>query len=270
MSYAKLSEVRRYLALLEEEIDNPNTSWTLADQEERAQWTAYYLATLSGAAGALTKGAVFVFPRSLYRSYVEAIRQRHPAPRSGDAYHNHCKGVRLPYDEVIFVEVEDSPQSDRFYDPETDFVGRVTAMVIARSEPGGIFTAGVTVMRDDLARPSLHIAPYRCQFSDTVTEIVTAWLNSRHVSTERCTLPEKVVKKRERSGRSTRNRSFTVVSHSNTGGQDSSREGGQAGRWLPAHLVRGHFKRRKTGVYWWRPHVAGKGPVRRREGYVTK
>lgn len=36
-----------------------------------------------------------------------------------------------------------------------------------------------------------------------------------------------------------------------------------------AHLVRGHFKRRKTGVYWWKPHVAGSGELKERKAYIV-
>jgi len=37
-----------------------------------------------------------------------------------------------------------------------------------------------------------------------------------------------------------------------------------------AHLVRGHFKVRKSGVYWWSPHPRGvKGPVRRKSYEVA-
>ena len=34
-----------------------------------------------------------------------------------------------------------------------------------------------------------------------------------------------------------------------------------------AHRVRGHFKAKKWGVYWWRPHVRGVGELKEREGY---
>lgn len=41
----------------------------------------------------------------------------------------------------------------------------------------------------------------------------------------------------------------------------------QSGKSPMAHVVRGHFKERKTGTYWWNPHIAGKGEVKEREGY---
>ena len=36
---------------------------------------------------------------------------------------------------------------------------------------------------------------------------------------------------------------------------------------INAHRVRGHFKARKWGVYWWRPFVRGNGELKEREGY---
>lgn len=34
-----------------------------------------------------------------------------------------------------------------------------------------------------------------------------------------------------------------------------------------AHLVRGHFKQRKTGLFWWNPFVRGSGKLNKREAY---
>lgn len=39
---------------------------------------------------------------------------------------------------------------------------------------------------------------------------------------------------------------------------------------VSAHRVRGHFKARKRGVFWWRPHVRGVGELREREAYVVQ
>lgn len=39
---------------------------------------------------------------------------------------------------------------------------------------------------------------------------------------------------------------------------------------VDAHLVRGHFKRRKSGVYWWSPFVRGTGELRERKGYIVE
>lgn len=39
---------------------------------------------------------------------------------------------------------------------------------------------------------------------------------------------------------------------------------------IAAHYVRGHFKQRKHGVYWWNPFVRGKGDPKKREAYIVK
>jgi hypothetical protein len=39
---------------------------------------------------------------------------------------------------------------------------------------------------------------------------------------------------------------------------------------LSAHYVRGHFKARKHGVYWWNSFIRGSGPLRKRAAYVVK
>lgn len=39
---------------------------------------------------------------------------------------------------------------------------------------------------------------------------------------------------------------------------------------MAAHYVRGHFKQRKSGVYWWSPFVRGSGEPRKRAAYAVK
>ncbi len=34
---------------------------------------------------------------------------------------------------------------------------------------------------------------------------------------------------------------------------------------ISAHYVRGHFKQRRSGLYWWNPHIRGRGPVKERK-----
>lgn len=45
---------------------------------------------------------------------------------------------------------------------------------------------------------------------------------------------------------------------------------GEYGGTKTAHLVRGHFKRRKTGTFWWKPHIAGSGELKKRDAYIVK
>lgn len=37
-----------------------------------------------------------------------------------------------------------------------------------------------------------------------------------------------------------------------------------------AHKVRGHFKRKKNGIFWWRPHIRGQGELQQREAYLVQ
>jgi len=39
---------------------------------------------------------------------------------------------------------------------------------------------------------------------------------------------------------------------------------------LSAHYVRGHFKQRATGLFWWQPFVRGTGEVKKREAYFVR
>ena len=62
---------------------------------------------------------------------------------------------------------------------------------------------------------------------------------------------------------------FTVVSLSDV--EQVASDGTVSLRKIPnAHKVRGHFKRKKKGLYWWRPHVRGHGQMREREAYVVE
>ena len=39
---------------------------------------------------------------------------------------------------------------------------------------------------------------------------------------------------------------------------------------VQAHMVRGHFKRKKNGIFWWNPFVRGRGKLNKREAYIVK
>jgi hypothetical protein len=77
-------------------------------------------------------------------------------------------------------------------------------------------------------------------------------------------VPHPKLGKRERArrGRS----AYTIVSLSDT--EDVGSDGLVTLKHVTsAHRVRGHFKARKWGVYWWRPHVRGVGELKEREAY---
>jgi len=71
-------------------------------------------------------------------------------------------------------------------------------------------------------------------------------------------------RQRLRRGRS----GFTVLCLSDMEAADS--EGVVSSKpQISAHRVRGHFKARKRGVFWWRPHVRGSGELKEREAYTV-
>lgn len=39
---------------------------------------------------------------------------------------------------------------------------------------------------------------------------------------------------------------------------------------ISAHTVRGHFKKRATGTFWWHPFIRGTGTPRKRDAYIVK
>lgn len=110
---------------------------------------------------------------------------------------------------------------------------------------------------------------------EAVEEVPTlffAWLvllNSKSGVTKtkvQARIPHPKLGKRERArrGRS----AYTVVSLSDM--EDVDSEGLVTQKHIiSAHRVRGHFKARKSGLYWWRPYVRGVGELKEREGYVV-
>lgn len=107
---------------------------------------------------------------------------------------------------------------------------------------------------------------------EEVPSLFFAWLvllNSKSGVTKtkvQARMPHPKLGKRERArrGRS----AYTVVSLSDTESVDAEGLVTQQ-HIVSAHRVRGHFKARKSGLYWWRPHVRGIGELKEREGYVV-
>lgn len=94
-----------------------------------------------------------------------------------------------------------------------------------------------------------------------------ALLNTKGASERKTVAPDsKLLAANKKRGKSTFN-PFTYVLFSGSYG-----EGAPVGSTgcKAAHVVRGHFKRRKTGVFWWKPHIAGSGELKQREAYIVK
>jgi hypothetical protein len=88
--------------------------------------------------------------------------------------------------------------------------------------------------------------------------------NERHFKKSvRAELPKKLAKKRLRKSGTTFVGKFTVIKPVDSDYQGYESQGGTKA----AHWVRGHWKRRKTGVYWWKAHIAGSGQLKPKTGY---
>jgi hypothetical protein len=87
-------------------------------------------------------------------------------------------------------------------------------------------------------------------------------MNSRDLSVREPVTQEKLNRARKRRGKPLL-QSHTLIRLG--AGRGISRGGSRAGS--KAHIVRGHFKIRKGGVFWWSPHVRGDGRIGDREAY---
>lgn len=81
-------------------------------------------------------------------------------------------------------------------------------------------------------------------------------LNCKNITTEKIYPPEKLNKKRIRSGKQPLLDYHILKIKSSTG--PSPKQNGIKNLWTNrVHFCRGHFKRRKTGLYWWNSQVRG-------------
>ena len=88
--------------------------------------------------------------------------------------------------------------------------------------------------------------------------------NERHFKKSvRSELPSKLAKKRLRKSDASFVGKFTVIKPVDSDYQEHEPQGGTKA----AHWVRGHWKRCKTGVYWWKAHIAGSGQLKPKTGY---
>jgi hypothetical protein len=107
--------------------------------------------------------------------------------------------------------------------------------------------------------------------AEEIPNLFVAWLillNSKSGVTKtkvREIYPNTKLGKRERNRRS--RSAYTVVSLTDTENVDADSGVVTEKHIIGAHRVRGHFKAKKWGVFWWRPHVRGVGEVKYREAY---
>jgi len=83
--------------------------------------------------------------------------------------------------------------------------------------------------------------------------------------TQRTVIPTKKVGKKRLPPRK---QSFTVVTLDSV--ETFKDDSIQMKQGVSAHTVRGHFKKKKNGIFWWNPFVRGSGPRTEREAYLVK
>lgn len=107
--------------------------------------------------------------------------------------------------------------------------------------------------------------------AEELPNLFIAWLvllNSKSGVTKtkvREIYPNPKLGKRERNRRS--RSAYTVVSLTDTENVNADSGVVTEKHIVSAHRVRGHFKAKKWGVFWWRPHVRGVGELKDREAY---
>lgn len=245
---------------------------------------------------ALLEHRVFLFPRSLYRSYVDSFRAQHGGCL-GEAESRvvkahlvpRLKGTPLPYPECIFVEVADDWEPGGFR--RADLNGHPTAMVLAYDDGDeengphiildsvsiGLPTNEIGEEIPGLAEPRGYCFPTRDQFNHWlsfevyVLDIMQSMFKAAHVVPEvKGSLPEKVLRKRAKTGKQSGYEGrYTIIDPNKSAATPSGLCGpGEEKRAMQRHWRRGHFKHRKSGTYWWGPCIVGNtGPVKHRAGY---
>lgn len=198
---------------------------------------------------ALHRGHIFIFDEALY----ELIRT---TPRT--VVKQIIASGKVPFNPSYFILLHTSGNCE---------VGGAHITFTTK----GVEVTGVpnTESRDELRR----IIDNDIDMSELMKEnliacayAATAWIKSGRVPVQEVVIPDKVLKKRQKTGKLAGVKKYTLI-----GGfspqQEVQHESG-TGDKKAAHWRRGHFKARKTGVYWWNPHVAGEGPVKSKVAYI--
>jgi hypothetical protein len=244
----KIARIREFIELLRADAKRVSRPDSLGDRLTNSEIRRDVACVK--AMQAIEGGRTFLIPRSLYRDYRRPYAPRPPA-------HNQCHGLRLPYGEVVFAELEDDPTKPTY--------GLITAFVVAY-EDGNIFPVAANVDHMD-GGSTVGVQSYFSDYAYAFTEVALASLRAKNFTKELVEVPAKVLAKRQRTGKSVPTHSFTVIRP--PGSNQCSARTSTSGT-VPSHWVRGHWKRRATGMFFWTSHVAGSGPTRSREGYLVR
>ncbi len=127
----------------------------------------------------------------------------------------------------------------------------------------GILGPGMIEDKDDIKDKELHALLY---YAAQIIGFSLSLMNLKNIDLYENIVPEKVVKKRFKSGKHAYTKYYTlkiVTAHYNKGSVTSSRESQDL---TAMHLMRGHFKDyskgkglfgKLKGMYWWTPTIRG-------------
>lgn len=214
---------------------------------------------------AIDRGAVFVFPKSLYRELADHLSPdgRHkPVP---------VDVLKVPYSEMFLLEVD-------------DITGRPTAAVTVKDE--GVAYGGISVASRNVSRVQYTYNNHTqlvlgdefvtagrfdktCRYGTVALTAVISLLQSKYadiavVESQPTAHPGKYGKKKREAAKNLFAGTYTTVRPK----EYAQITQNHTGKVLAAHWVRGHFKTRKTGIFWWQPHIAGSGPTQHRTAYI--
>jgi hypothetical protein len=164
------------------------------------------------------------------------------------------------------------PRVCAYYSRGNSSVMLVAFMVIGDNffEIGYLGLDGAVVHYEISQRLGIPKDAFKHTVDGTIREAVAA-LGMFHVRGDilhdKVELPPKVIASRTKKGKPAAGYTYIHLNH-------APRPGGEAGggsvSGVAVHLVRGHFKQRNTGTFWWRPHFAGTLPANDRKAYVVK
>lgn len=127
---------------------------------------------------------------------------------------------------------------------------------------GQIKRAGIEMTTSD---PSAREAAVKgaSEYRSTLTTLLVMLGTKNGCSGEKITVDEKLQAARAKCGKAPLLTYVRLTPNIGITRDSNGRETAEA------HMVRGHFKRRETGTYWWGHHVRGTGEVQKREAYVV-
>lgn len=166
-----------------------------------------------------------------------------------------------PYDK-FWVEIDSEELGAVFADGRIAPVGANKDIKEVEARMG--IYLGAERTGDDVPLKDFHEYPSTCLFIGALALLQV----KGDVIREDVAAPAKLNKKRLKNGKPAIS-GYTYV-YLDRHPQKASNNAARPESSVAAHLVRGHFKHRKTGTFWWRPHTAGAGEVRSRKAYIVK